>query len=154
MITPLDIRNMKFSSNMLGYKKVEVDAFLDEILLDYEKLYRKSSESDEKIKSLSKLVKNYEEMEETMKNTLVVAQSSAEQLTTSSRAKADSIIAEAELKSKEIISKATEKLVALQTQYDELKKEISLSILHSKAELEIQLKSLEDSLNKFNTNNI
>ena len=83
MITPLDIQTKSFSNAAMGYKKAEVDAFFEELLRDYEALYKSSNESNAKIKELTKLVDSYKGMEETMKNTLVVAQSSAEQLTAS-----------------------------------------------------------------------
>ena len=41
MLTPLDIENKKFQKQMMnGYNVDEVDDFLDEITVDYEKLYK------------------------------------------------------------------------------------------------------------------
>ena len=46
MITPLDIENKKFSKRALnGYSTEEVDDFLDELTLDYEKIYKEATES-------------------------------------------------------------------------------------------------------------
>ena len=45
MITPLDIENKKFSKQMMnGYNVEEVDDFLEEITVDYEKTYKENSE--------------------------------------------------------------------------------------------------------------
>ena len=44
MITPLDIENKKFAKQMMnGYNVDEVDDFLDELTLDYGKLYKEST---------------------------------------------------------------------------------------------------------------
>ena len=41
MLTPLDIENKKFSKQMMnGYSIDEVDDFLDELTVDYEKMYK------------------------------------------------------------------------------------------------------------------
>jgi len=144
MMTPLDIQTVKFSNSPMGYKKSEVDSFIAQILTDYEKLYKDSTESGEKIKSLSKLVDSYKSMEDTMKNTLVVAQQSAEQLTGAAKKDADAILGEANQKSKEIISKATAKLDEVNGEYEKIKKEFKNFIVSAKAELEVQIKNFED----------
>ncbi len=145
MITPLDIQNKKYSNAPLGYKKAEVDAFMADILKDYEQLYRASGESKEKINSLSKMVESYKGLEDTMKNTLVVAQQSAEQLTKAAKTEAESIVAEANQKSQEIINKATLRIEELNSEYETLKKEINSFILRSRAEFEVQIKNLDNA---------
>ena len=40
MLTPLDIEKKKFSKKINGYSVEEVDDFLDELTLEYERLYR------------------------------------------------------------------------------------------------------------------
>ncbi len=145
MMTPLDIQNKSFSSAAVGYKKAEVDAFMTEVLADYEKLYKMNAESKEKINSLSKMVESYKGMEETMKNTLLVAQQSAEQLTKAAKTEAESILGEANQKSHEIISKATARLDELNAEYERLKKEIRTFMLKTKAEFEVQIKNLDEA---------
>jgi cell division initiation protein len=41
MITPLDIQNKEFTKGLRGYKEVEVDEFLDNVIDSYEKVYMK-----------------------------------------------------------------------------------------------------------------
>ena len=56
MYTPLDIENKKFAKQMMnGYSVEEVDEFLDELTLDYEKLYKQSNENNTKIAYISSL---------------------------------------------------------------------------------------------------
>jgi len=143
MLTPLDIQSKSFTAAPMGYKKAEVDAFKEEILAEYETLYKIYNEANAKIKELTKSLETYVSIEETMKNTLVVAQSSAEKLTESARKDAETIVNEATLKSQEIISKANGRLEALSTEYDALKKEIGMFLVKAKTEFDVQLKSLE-----------
>lgn len=143
MITPLDIQTKTFSNAPLGYKKQEVDAFKDELLKDYETLYKASKEAEDKIKGLNKLLDSYKEMEETMKNTLIVAQSSAEQLSASAKSEADAIIAQANQKSHEIIAKANEKLNNITADFEAMKKNISLFVMRAKSEFQLQIENLD-----------
>ncbi len=145
MMTPLDIQTVKFSNSPMGYKKAEVDSFVAEVLTNYESLYRSTNESAQKISSLSKMIESYKGMEETMKNTLLVAQQSAEQLTKSAKTEAESILGEANQKSQEILAKATQRIDELNAEYERLKKEIKNFILRSKAEFEVQVKNLDEA---------
>ena len=53
MITPLEIENKKFSKQMMnGYSVEEVDEFLDELTVDYEKAYKESTELKNKVEEL------------------------------------------------------------------------------------------------------
>ena len=44
MLTPLDIENKKFPTKLRGYDDAEVDEFLDQITIDYERLYKENAE--------------------------------------------------------------------------------------------------------------
>ena len=78
MITPMEIQTKKFDKAVMGYNKDDVDDFISYILEDYEQLYKQAMESDEKISSLNSQLETYRSMEETMKNSLLIAQSTAE----------------------------------------------------------------------------
>ena len=40
MLTPVDIHNKEFGRSFRGYNEDEIDDFLDQVVNDYEKLYR------------------------------------------------------------------------------------------------------------------
>lgn len=145
MLTPLDIQNKSFSNATMGYKKAEVDAFKEEILTEYEALYKNYNEANAKIKELTKSLETYTNMEETMKNTLVVAQSSAEKLTEAAHKDAEAIVNEATVKSQDIITKANARIAELTAEYDALKKEIGMFIMRAKSEFDVHIKALEQS---------
>ena len=75
MLTPLDIENKKFQRKMMnGYNVDEVDDFLDEITVDYEKLYKENTELRAEIERSKSDIDKYKTIEQTLQNTLVMAQ--------------------------------------------------------------------------------
>ncbi len=148
MITPSDMQNKKFIKIPFGYQKADVDDFFEQLKKDYEKIYLSNLESGEKIKSLERTVQSYKSMEETMKNTLLVAQTTADKLTSAAKKDAAAIVGEADRQSKEIIGKAKENLEKLTHEYEKIKKEISVFILQTKADFETQIKVLDETRTK------
>ena len=81
MLTPLDIENKKFAKQMVnGYNVDEVDEFLDLLTVDYERMYKENTESREKIEKLNEDLAHYKTIENTLQSTLVMAQSTAEEV--------------------------------------------------------------------------
>ncbi len=102
MITPLDIENKKFSKKTLnGYDPEEVDDFLDELMSDYEKIYRQSSEDTKKIEELTSKLEHYTQIESTLQNTLLMAQSASDEVKKAAEKQAEQIVKEAENKARE-----------------------------------------------------
>ena len=81
MLTPLDIENKKFQKQMMnGYNVDEVDDFLDEITVDYEKLYKENTELRAEIERSKSDLEKYKNIEQTLQNTLVMAQKTADDI--------------------------------------------------------------------------
>ena len=78
MITPMDIHNKTFSRKLRGYAEEEVNSFLEEVVSDYERIYREHREMEEEMDTLKTKLANYEKMESTMSSTLVMAQETAD----------------------------------------------------------------------------
>ncbi len=126
MITPLDIQNKEFKKSVRGYNESEVDAFLDEVMADYETLYKENLEMKEKLEIDEKQVEKYKQMENTLKETLVVAQSTAEEMRINAVKKSDVIIEEAELKAKNMINEARANLDKIYQQHDEMLRQVQI----------------------------
>lgn len=80
MLTPLDIENKKFGRSLKGYNVDEVDDFLDELTSEYERLYKENAELKGQIESSKKDLEHYRSVEHTLQNTLVMAQSTADDI--------------------------------------------------------------------------
>lgn len=99
MLTPLDIENKKFQKQMMnGYNVDEVDDFLDEITVDYEKLYKENTELRAEIEKSKSDLERYKNIEQTLQNTLVIAQKTADDIKSNAQDEADNIIKNARSK--------------------------------------------------------
>lgn len=148
MITPMDLRTKAFrKATVGGYDKRDVDEYMEVLTEDYEKIYKQSVETADKISALTKLLDSYKAMEDTMKNSIIVAQSTAEELQRTSQDKAEVIIDEARLKAKEIIDEANAEVTKINTQLAEMKTAMELYKNSAKGMLTAQL----DVLEKFKT---
>lgn len=124
MITPLDIENKKFSKQMMnGYNVEDVDDFLDELVVDYEKNYKELAEANDKIEKLTKDLEQYKNLEKTLQNTLVMAQTTADEVKIAAKQQADQLIAEARNKASEIQQEENE---ASLKKLDEIEKQIAI----------------------------
>ena len=144
MITPLDIQNKDFKKTLRGYNAKSVDIFLDEINEDFERIYKDNIELKDKINMMSDQLRQYNTMEETLKSTLIVAQTTADEVTSNARQKAETIIENAELTSKKIIDQAREDVRNIKNEYEYLKKEIFIFKTRYQSFIQAQLISLEE----------
>lgn len=144
MITPLDIQNKEFKKSLRGYSSKEVDIFLDNINNDYEKLYRENIELKDKIGMLTDQIRQYNNLEETLKSTLVLAQSTADDVTASARKKAELLIEEADLRAQTLIRNAMGEVKDINMEYDSLHREMFLFKTKYKSFMQAQLMSLEE----------
>ena len=148
MITPMDLRTKTFKKVTVGgYDRQEIDEYMQVLTEDYEKVYKQSVETADKINALTKLVDSYKAMEDTMKNSILVAQSTAEELAKTSQEKAEVIIDEAKLTAKKIIDEANAEAEKINERLAELKTSMELFKNTAKGMLTAQLEVVE----KFNT---
>lgn len=147
MITPLDIQTKTFKKAINGYDKNDVDSYLELILADYEKLYTSSIESTDKINTLSKLVDSYKAMEDNMKNSIMVAQQAAEDVTKNACEKAEITVSEANLKAQAIIAEAEGKIKDLSGELAQLRTAMELYKSQAVGMLNAQI----EVVNKFKT---
>ena len=96
MITPLDIENKKFAKQMMnGYSVEEVDEFLDDLTVDYEKAYKENTELKNRVEELEASLAHYKTIEGTLQSTLVMAQNTAEEVKNVAKQQAEQIIIDA-----------------------------------------------------------
>ena len=145
MITPLDIENKRFSKKTLnGYDPEEVDDFLDELTKDYSNIYRQVSESERKVDELNSKLENYVKIESTLQNTLLMAQSAADEVRNAAQKQADQIIREAESKSKEITNAIDIQVVEKKRALDDIQKQFDVYKAKMESLLISQLELLKD----------
>ena len=126
MITPMDIHNKTFSRGLRGYSQEEVDAFLEELSGDYERIYREHREMEEEMDTIRTKLRNYEKMEATMSSTLVMAQETAENVKKNALKEADLAVREARDSAHKILEEAEQAKAKLKS--DLLKAEADMSV--------------------------
>ncbi len=78
MLTPADIHNKEFNRGFRGYSEEEVDDFLDEVIETVEELMKQISKLENDLVLEKKQVAQYQEMESKLKETMEVAQKTAD----------------------------------------------------------------------------
>lgn len=145
MITPLDIENKKFSKQMMnGYSVEEVDDFLDDLTVDYTKNYKEVSELRTKVSELSQSLEHYKSIETTLQNTLVMAQSTAEDIKNVAKQQADQIINEAKGTAQKQANDLDNEIIAKRKELEDVKKQFDIYKAKMESLLISQLELLKD----------
>ncbi|AUN15437.1 cell-division initiation protein DivIVA [[Clostridium] sordellii] len=144
MLTPVEIENKEFKKGIRGYREDEVDEFLDIVKEDFENLYRENADLKEKIRMYNDQINKYENIEETLKATLITAQTAAEDTCSAAHKKAKIIVEEAELRSRQIIEQANNRVIEIRKEYDSIVKEFKIFRNKFKSLLEDEIRSVDD----------
>ena len=141
MLTPADIENKEFKKEMRGYNMTEVNIFLKEVAMSYEKIYQENLSAMDRIGMLSDAVKQYKSMEDTLKNALSVAKGAGDEIKNSAHGQAQMIIKDAENKAGKIINEAAKEVADINYKYEEMKRSVEVfkakvvSLLNSQLEI-------------------
>ena len=108
-LTALDIHHKEFGHALRGYNEEQVDAFLDSVADEFERLFKENIDLNEKLDAANDRVRSYQQIEATINATLVQAQRSSEEIVGKAEKDADSVLREAEVKAKEIIHNALQR---------------------------------------------
>lgn len=120
MLTPLDIESKNFKKSVYGLSVQEVKNFLGDILKDYEKIYKENIELNDKVKLLNEGIQYYKTIEDTLKNTLLLAEKTAEETKASAHKKASMIEKDAELKAQALLDNARNEVYRINQKKEEL----------------------------------
>lgn len=145
MYTPLDIENKKFAKQIMnGYSVEEVDDFLDQLTLDYEKMYKESNENKKRIEALEKSVEHYKTIEGTLQNTLVMAQSAADEVKNIAKQQAEQIVKEAEGNARKSADDLTQSIVIKRKELEDVEKQFDIYKAKMESLLISQLELIKD----------
>lgn len=137
MLSVAEIRDIKFSRAMGGYKTDDVDVFLDKIEADYAAFDRIIKEYELKVETLNSEIEGFKNSQSSIQSVLVSAQGLA-----------DRIVKEAKEKSEEIIKQAQANIEAITSHEKELSSAFELKAQEQKNALEKELKAMIESAKK------
>lgn len=135
MLTPLDIQKKEFRRRLRGYSETEVDEFLDQILEDYEMLYRQNASLKDETSRLKEEAEHYRNLEDTLRNTLVLSQKAADETRANAQKEAELIRAEAQAKARALEEEGRQRLAEISCQMRELQVKVESYKAQTKAML-------------------
>ena len=131
--TPNDLQNITFKKSFTGYSEDMVNDVLDKVIEDYSAYIRENVELKDKLALLNDGLQHYKTIEESLQNTLLVAQQTGEDIKKNAYEKADNIIKEAEIRAQKILNDANQEVIKVKFEYEDSRKK--LHIFKSKCEL-------------------
>lgn len=141
--TPNDLDNIKFKKNFMGYNEDQVNEVLDSVIQDYELYIKENIELKDRISVLNEGIQHYKNIEESLQNTLVVAQQTGEEIKKNAYDKAENIVKEAEIRAQKIINDANQEVIKIRFEYEEMKKRLHLFKTKSETLILSQLELLK-----------
>ncbi len=107
-ITPIDIQHKTFKKALQGYERAEVDQFLDEVIETLEDDAQHQAALQAEIHDLKERISHFKAMEESLQNTLVLAQRTADEVKASAHKEADLIKQQARISAEKDIQSYTD----------------------------------------------
>ncbi len=136
-ISKVDILNKKFSSSLIGYRKYDVENFLQELADYVGSLAEQKMELERVVKSLEERIQEHKDREDVLQSTLVTTQKMTDDIKANAKKQASLIVQEAQAKSEDILRHAHKRLAQIHEDISELKKQ--------RAHFEIKLRSMIES---------
>jgi cell division initiation protein len=125
MITPRDIENKVFSSGLKGYRREEVDQFLDELVVEVQALIQENENLKSNIQDLRKEVENRKESESSIMKTLEQAKSLMSDISASAEKRAEAIIRNAQAEATRILNEARESVAGLNAEGERVRSRVA-----------------------------
>ena len=155
-ITSLEIKDKTFSTRFRGFDQEEVDEFLDIVVRDYEDLVRSNHDKELHIKSLEERLSYFDEMKDSLSQSVLIAQDTAERVKQAASERSNNIIHQAEqdaqrlleeakYKANEILRHATDNAKKVAVETEELKNKSRVFHQRLKSTIESQLAIVESS---------
>lgn len=125
MLTAKDIREVKFSRSMGGYKTMEVDEFLDRCADVVEELTKENDENTRKMQVLAETIVDYRNQEDSIRSALISAQRMSESVIADARKQADDILAAARNEAEQMHDQALKDTDAELKELNRVKQEVA-----------------------------
>ena len=120
-ITPLDIQKHRFRTTFRGYDADEVRTFLVSFAEQYEMVIRENNQQREQVALLREQVREHEDRERILKDTLLAAQTAANEVRAHAHREAEIVVKEAEFKAEKMMEVARDRIGRYEGRLMELK---------------------------------
>lgn len=151
----MDIHNKQFKKKMRGYDEDEVNEFLNQIITDFEQLLTERKEMKNELEEKDDRLAQFENIEESLNKSIVVAQEAADQLKVNSQKeseitlqeaqnKSDSIMRDAQHNADTLLKEAVEKARKIDQETEDLRKQSRIFRQRLQLMVESQLDLIKD----------
>lgn len=147
-LTPLDIYNKEFSKSTFGYNTNQVDEFMDDIGVAYERLLKDLNKLQEENDLLKEKLDEYNDMEARLQQTLNSMQNNISDRIEQADKEASIIVREARMKAEQIKENAKEQVVEEKRKVEQLREQKNFFKIRFQTLLESHLEMLKDEDNK------
>ena len=153
-LTALEIKDKTFGVKFRGYDANEVEEFLDIVVRDYEDLVRLNHDQETKIHALEERLNYFDEMKDSLSQSVLIAQDTAERVKQAANERSENIVRQAEQdaqhlvdeakqKANEILRHATDNAKKVAVETEELKNKTRVFHQRLKSTIESQLSIID-----------
>ena len=144
----------KFNRALRGYDPEEVNAFLDQVITQVEKMIAEGKEKDKKIYELQHLeqenihlkekLEQYERMESTLNKAIIMAQKTSEQIKVSAIKESETLIDDAKTNASRIVNEALLRAEKTEMEANMLRRNINIFKRRLKDIIQSQMDAIND----------
>lgn len=150
MYSPRDLETIEFQKSKLrGYDPEEVDDIFAVVARDYETLYKENISLKDKIDVLNSLVQQYKTVEETMQNTLMLAQTTAEEVVRNAKVQAEGILDDARREAEGLKMNIKSDIQTLEARRSQIEQDLRAFTFKAKALLKTEQDILDEMSSDF-----
>ena len=157
MLTPMDIHAKEFGRSFRGFDEAEVNDFLNEVMQAYAEVIDERDRICTELTHARETIEDFRRMEQSMRETLIVAQKTAEEVTANAKRNADQMIEtaakeaqnlrqEATLQAKAQMDDAADKVRAVVAEYERLVREKHQFLRRMKSNVQAELALINDAI--------
>ena len=141
-ITPLDMRQARFTTSLRGFDKADVTSFLQEAAEGFDQALRENERLRIEIVKLETSLTQFRDLEGSLKTTLMTAQKTADNMRDTAQKEAERVIREAEGRVELMMQKAQAKTEDVEREIDGLR----IKRREAEASLEATIAALNNTL--------
>ena len=134
----------KFNYEANGYNKAEVNKFVTDVIKETEGIIKKCKDQKKEIADLKEKLSHYEDLENTLKQSLINAEKTADNVKRLAREEADIIVSDAKHNASRIVGESLLKARKIEQEADTLEKNVKIFKRKLKIIVEQQMAVVEE----------
>ena len=157
MLTPMDIHAKEFGRSFRGFDEAQVNDFLNEVMQDYTAVLDENERLRAELSHERKTIEDFRRMEQSMRESIALAQKTAEDVTMQAKGSADLMIEtaakeaqnlrrEGALQAKAQLDDAADKVRAVVAEYERLVREKHQFLRRMKGNVQEELALINDAI--------